>query len=226
MIAERLEDVRERVYKAALRSGRDPDTIAIVAVSKTHASEQITEVINAGQRILGESRVQEALEKIPMFDSSIEWHLVGHLQTNKVKYAVKLFRLIHSVDSIKLVDEVNRRSLDMDHVQPILLQVDVSGEISKHGLELPKIPQFIHHVSTLKGVKLKGLMTIPPYFDDPEEVRPYFRKLHELSKKLPKWGYPSDSKIELSMGMTHDFEIAIEEGATIVRIGTAIFGSR
>lgn len=214
-----------------MRAGRNPEEVKLVAVTKTVDVEKIMEALNAGLRIFGENRVQEAQKKIQdmrarIQDSKIEWHLIGHLQRNKAKYAVQLFDLIHSVDSIGLAEELNRQAEKMGKIQSILVQVKLSEEETKHGIEEEDLLSLIERIRDLKNLRLEGLMTMPPYFEDLEMVRPYFRKLREIRDTINSSHITHHALRELSMGMSHDFEVAIEEGATLVRIGTAIFGER
>jgi pyridoxal phosphate enzyme (YggS family) len=227
-IAEALHSVQEKVKKAALNSGRDPDEIKIVAVSKTVSLEKIIEAVNAGASILGENRVQEAKGKITELktqktDLKPEWHLIGSLQKNKAKTAIQLFDLIHSVDSIALAQELNRHAGNIGKVQSVLVQVKLSDETTKHGVSAAGVMELLEKVYEMDYLRLEGLMTIPPFFEDPEYTRPYFKWLRELFEKARANGFRIH---ELSMGMSNDFEVAIEEGSTMVRVGTAIFGER
>ena len=195
-----------------------------MAVTKTATMGQIEEAINAGVKIIGENRVQDAKEKYQNLTAGIEWHLIGHLQTNKVKYAVEIFNCIHSVDSIKLAQEIDKRSKQFGKIMDVLVEVNVSGEESKYGIKLEEVKPFIKNISEFLRIKVRGLMTIAPIVKDKEEVRPYFRKLRELSKEIKSKNIENVKMDYLSMGMTKDFEIAIEEGANMVRIGRGIFG--
>jgi hypothetical protein len=226
-IAENLAEVRKRIRDSAIRAGRNPEGIKLVAVSKTVEVKRILEAVNAGVTILGENRVQEAAKKIQDLrfkiqdskfegQSSVEWHMVGHLQKNKAKVAVQLFDLIHSVDSVELAERLNKYALQIDKRQRILIQVKLSEEETKHGIPEKGLKELVERVQTLNYLNLEGLMTLPPYFEDPEKVRPYFQRLRELRDEMEGLGYRLP---ELSMGMSHDFEVAIEEGATMVRIG-------
>jgi pyridoxal phosphate enzyme (YggS family) len=214
---------------ATTRAGRRPGDVRLVAVSKTVDVISIQQAIDAGLRVFGENRVQEAREKIdylggrPGAVSDVQWHMIGHLQRNKAKYAVGLFDLIHSVDSAALADELELQAGKTGRVQKILVEVKLSDEETKHGVAEAGLEPLLEHMSGLKRLALEGLMTIPPFFDDPEEARPYFRRLRDLRDDLQKKGFHLP---ELSMGMSNDFEVAIAEGATLVRIGTAIFGER
>lgn len=220
--------ILERVRSAAARSGRNPDIIKLVAVSKTIELPVILDAVNAGVVILGENRVQEAKAKISEFRAletplRPEWHLVGTLQRNKAKQAVELFDLIHSLDSAGLAEEISRQARMAGKIQRILVQVNLSGEAAKHGISEETLMELLEKVSRMDYLKFQGFMTIPPFSEEPEESRPYFRRLKGLAVRAGEEGYSAD---ELSMGMTNDFEVAIEEGATMVRIGTAIFGKR
>lgn len=208
---------------AALRAGREPSSVTLVAVSKTVPAEVIRQALDAGVRILGENRVQEAKEKIGALPGAPTWHLVGHLQTNKAKLAVQLFEMIHSVDSFKLAQALDRHGSEAGKRVRCLVEVNLGGEASKSGAMEGEARDLVRAARDLAHVQLEGLMTIPPFLPHPEEVRPYFRRLRALRDALQGEGC---SLPELSMGMTHDFEVAIEEGATLVRIGTAIFGAR
>lgn len=224
MLIERAATIFRKMSHAAMRAGRSPESIKLIAVTKTVDIETIKEAIDAGLRVFGENRVQEALRKVRSEElgvrgEKIEWHLIGHLQKNKAKYAVQLFDLIHTVDSIELAEEVNKQAEKIGKVQRILVQVKLSEEETKHGVPEGELMPLLKKISGLKNLKLEGLMTIPPYFENSEEARPYFRKLREIRDAI-------NLSLELSMGMSNDFEVAIEEGATMVRIGTAIFGER
>jgi pyridoxal phosphate enzyme (YggS family) len=225
-IAENLARVRERIEAAASRVGRDPQAVRLVAVSKTVGPERIREAVEAGAKILGENYLQEAQKKMAALGPGVLWHFIGHLQKNKARQAVRLFDLIHSVDSLPLAEELSRESLKAGKVQPVLLQVDLSGEETKFGAPEEEIVRMAEPLSALEGIAVKGLMTMPPYGEDPEDSRPYFRRLWGLKKRLTGMGIPRISMEELSMGMSGDFEVAVEEGATLVRVGTAIFGPR
>jgi pyridoxal phosphate enzyme (YggS family) len=224
---QRLEHVKERIRRAAESCSRDPDSIRLVVVSKTFPAETVKVAIEAGATILGENYVQEAREKFDaLVHYAVSWHFVGHLQSNKAKYAVRLFDLIHSVDSLKLARALDREAKKADKIQPILVQVNISGEDTKSGIAAEETPGLISEISLLENLSVQGLMTMPPYFYQPEKVRPYFAALRNLRDQIKEQSPPNVSLEELSMGMTGDFEAAIEEGATLVRIGTAIFGER
>jgi pyridoxal phosphate enzyme (YggS family) len=222
-IRENLLRVRERMERAARRVGRDPGEIKLVAVSKTVEPARIKEAIEAGASILGENYVQEAQKKIEEIGQTVSWHFIGHLQSNKSKYAVRLFDMIHSLDSIPLAEELNRRAEQADRRLRVLIEVNLSREETKFGTDEERIWNLAKRILQLDHLSLEGLMTMPPYFDSPEMSRPYYVKLREVKEKLVKEGIPVT---DLSMGMSNDFEIAIEEGATYVRVGTAIFGAR
>ena len=221
-IAERLALVRARVAEAALRAGRRPESVRLLAVSKTKTIEEVRAAHAAGQRELGENYVQELVTKAAALSDlpDVRWHVIGPLQRNKVKQIVSVASLVHTVDRASLAEEIERRAAAIDRVIPVLLEVNVSGEASKAGCSPEEAPALAAAVRAMPHVKLEGLMTIPPDTDDREEARPFFRALRELRDHL------GGDLPELSMGMSHDFEIAIEEGATIVRVGTAIFGAR
>jgi len=223
-IKNNLEIINKKIKKAALKANRNPEEIKLVAVTKTATMGQIEEAINAGVKIIGENRVHDAKEKYKILTAGIEWHLIGHLQTNKVKYAVEIFNCIHSVDSIKLAQEIDKRSKQFGKIMDVLVEVNVSGEESKYGIKPEEVKPFIKNISEFLRIKVRGLMTIAPIVKDKEEVRPYFRKLRELSKEIKSKNIENVKMDYLSMGMTKDFEIAIEEGANMVRIGRGIFG--
>lgn len=222
--ARRLQEVRFRIAAACARARRAPSEVTLVAVTKTVPAERIAELVAAGHRTLGENRVQEALAKIETLGPSVEWHLVGHLQRNKARAAVGRFGLIHSVDDLELAREIDRRASAAGLVQKVLLQVNVAEEPSKHGAAPSAVASLAEGLVELPHLELRGLMVIPPPADDPEEVRPWFRRLVELRDVLAgRLGRPLP---ELSMGMSDDFEAAVEEGATLVRVGRALFGER
>jgi pyridoxal phosphate enzyme (YggS family) len=227
-LAARIEKIRRGIATAAARANRSAEDVTLVAVSKTHPAGKVREAIAAGQVDFGENRVQEAETKIPEVGrDAARWHLIGHLQSNKARRAVELFDWIHSVDSADLArridricDEVNREEL------PVLIQVDLGHEATKTGVEESGLREVVEAVRECDRLRLMGLMTLPPFFDTAEKARPYFQRLRELRDELQKEGVFGERPGDLSMGMTHDFEIAIEEGATIIRVGTAIFGER
>lgn len=224
---ERLENLNRRIARAAEGCGRKPEDIRLVAVSKTFPADSVLEAIQCGAAVFGENYIQEAREKIAtLSDQPVSWHFIGHLQSNKAKYAVKLFDLIHSVDSVKLAKELNKKAAQIDKVQEILVQVNISGEETKSGVGASQATELIEGIAPLEHVAIKGLMTMPPFFDDPDRARPYFTALRRVGEHIRGLSIPGVSIDELSMGMTGDFEVAIEEGATLIRVGTAIFGAR
>ena len=217
------------MLRAAQRCGRDPESIRLIAVSKKVSADRVRQAIAEGLDIFGENYVQEARRKIDhLSDHDVSWHFIGHLQTNKAGYAVTLFDLIHSVDSLKLARALNREAEKINKVQPVLIQINIGQEASKSGISVSEASRLAREINSLKNLALKGLMTMPPYFDNPEKARPYFMALKDLRDRLQQELETSlKTKIrELSMGMTADFEVAIECGATIIRVGTAIFGAR
>ncbi len=227
-LLENISAVYKRMSHAAMRAGRDPEEVKLIAVTKTVGVGQIREAIDAGLRVFGENRVQEAREKISHLKSQVSslkigWHLIGHLQRNKAKHAVQLFDLIHSVDSIELAREISKSSEKIGKVQHVLVEVNLALEETKHGVDKRNLMPVLAEVASLKHLLLRGLMAIPPFSENPEEARRYFKGLRELRDAAQDRGI---SLPELSMGMSNDFEVAIEEGATMVRVGTAIFGER
>ncbi len=228
VLSERLDEVRSKIEARAIRCNRAPNEITLVAVSKTHPAEIIREAIAAGVADLGENRVQEAESKIPEVGRhAARWHLIGHLQSNKARRAVELFDAIHSLDSVALAQRLDRMCAELNRSElPVMIQVDLGREATKSGVDETDVWPLVEALKKCEHLRLTGLMTLPPYFDDAEQVRPFFRKLRELRDELSSRGAFGDARGELSMGMTHDYEIAIEEGATIVRVGTAIFGER
>jgi pyridoxal phosphate enzyme (YggS family) len=223
----KIHTIAERIQIAATAAGRRPESIRLVAVSKTVAAERVRAAVDAGITILGENYIQEAREKIGVLqDLPVAWHFIGHLQSNKAKYAVRLFDLIHSVDSLKLARELDRQALKNDKVQNVLIQVNTGKEASKSGVYEEEALALVREAGQMENIAVKGLMTLPPFFNAPEKVRPYFRALRELRDRIHAESLPGVAMDDLSMGMTGDFEAAIQEGATLVRIGTAIFGER
>jgi PLP dependent protein len=227
LIAANLVAIEERIRAACRRVGRDAAGVRLVAVSKTVAPEPIREAVMAGVTILGENYVQEARRKMDQLqDLSISWHFIGHLQSNKAKSAVESFDWVHSLDRESLALALNCEALKRGKPLPVLLQVNVGEEQSKSGLIPEQVPAFYRSVASMEGLQIRGLMALPPYLDDPELVRPYFRQVALLLEQLRRAAPRSTELTELSMGMSHDFEVAIEEGATLVRVGTALFGER
>lgn len=225
-IAQRLSEIQARIARAAERAGRSPGDIQLVAISKTRTVPEIVEAIHAGVQIIGENRVQEAAQKRPHIALPVHWHLVGHLQRNKVKKAIDLFDLIHSLDSLPLAEALDRRALERGSPVEVLVQVNTSGEPSKFGIAPCDALHFIEQMAHRKGIVVRGLMTIGLFEADMDKVRPCFERLRRLKEEVEAQGIPTIRMDVLSMGMTNDFEVAIEEGATMVRIGTAIFGPR
>jgi pyridoxal phosphate enzyme (YggS family) len=223
-VARNLEIVRERIAKAVARAGRDEGEIVLVAVSKGRSMESIKEAAQAGQKVFGENRAQELRDKLESLEMDLEWHFIGHLQRNKVNMVVGKAALIHSVDSRRLMEAIASRATDLGITQDILLQVNVSGEESKYGMEEEEVSAILEKALDLEAVKVRGLMTMAPLVADKENTRPYFRRLRELKDTLSRTYAQADLGI-LSMGMTQDFEVAVEEGANMVRIGTAIFAA-
>jgi pyridoxal phosphate enzyme (YggS family) len=212
---KRIQDVNRRVEKAAQESGRPPHSIRLVAVSKTIPAKRVKEALEAGIKLFGENYVQEARAKFnELYAYHPSWHFIGHLQSNKAKYAVRLFDLIHSVDSLKLSRELNKQAKKINKIQDVLIQVNMSGETSKSGIDPKDAVRLIKEISSLENLSIKGLMTMPPFFNDPDTVRPYFSALRDLRDQLKNESPPNVSLDELSMGMTGDYEVAIAEGAT------------
>ena len=226
-LKDRLQQIHQRIDQAATRCKRSAGSIRLISVSKTMPADVVKEAIAAGVTDLGENYIQEAREKVNVLATSeVSWHFIGHLQSNKAKYAVRLFDLIHSVDSFKLAKELNKNAQKIDKVQAVLVQVNVAKEESKSGVYVDETIELVKQLSRLENISVKGLMTMPPYFHAPDKVRPFFAALRELRDRIRKEGIANIGMDELSMGMTGDFEAAIEEGATMVRVGTAIFGER
>lgn len=219
--------MRRRIVSAAERAERDPADVVLVAVTKTRGLDEIRAAVEAGATDLGENYVQEMEEKAQALDDpSIRWHAIGHLQTNKVRTLAPFVSLIHSVDSVRVAREIDRRAAAAERALPVLVQVNVSGEESKFGVETEQVLPLAREVAGLESCRLVGLMTMPPYCEDPEDNRPYFVSLRTIRERLIDHGIPAEKLRQLSMGMTCDFEVAVEEGATLVRVGTAIFGPR
>lgn len=227
-IAQNIQSIQARIALAAASCGRPPEDVALLVISKTFPRDRIAQAVAAGMRRFGENRVQEAETKIPFMDGTprLEWHLVGHLQSNKARRAVELFDVIHSLDSIRLAARLSQASLEIGKITSVLLQVDLGGEATKFGAPPDEVRPIVEAVADFKGIRLDGLMTVPPFCEDPEDVRPYFRQLRQLEQALEAQHPGCLGQRHLSMGMSHDFEVAIQEGATIVRIGTSIFGTR
>jgi pyridoxal phosphate enzyme (YggS family) len=233
-IAERLGSIRERIASAATSVGRDPASVRLVAVSKTFPIDSVREAFAAGQRDFGENRVQEALQKIEQglqkiegsADQSIRWHLLGHLQTNKARKAAGAFVVIQSVDSVELIQKIDQAAADTGHAPELLIQADLAEEATKFGVTPGEVPRLFEAAAACRAARVVGLMTLPPYPETPEDSRRWFRQLRDLRDTWQASGVPAAMLRELSMGMSGDFEVAVQEGATMVRVGTAIFGSR
>lgn len=225
-ISDNLQSIAEQIRAACQRSGRNPVDVRLVAVSKKKPAAAIDLAAAAGQHRFGESYVQEFIDKSTRVEQPVEWHFIGALQSNKVKYLQGKVALIHSVDRLSLAKEIDRQWGKAQAVADILLQVNLAGETSKAGSDAARLTELASQVATLEHVRIRGLMCLPPYDPDPEHVRPYFRQLRELAGQIEALGLPRVEMLELSMGMSHDFPVAIEEGATLIRVGTAIFGER
>ncbi len=226
MLKDALIEVENNILDACERSGRNPEEVTLIAVSKTKPVEMLQEVYNEGIRDFGENYVQELADKIEIMPKDIRWHMIGHLQRNKVKYLVGKVACIHSVDSLRLAEVINERSIKLGVVTEIMAEVNIAGEESKFGFTRDEVFDFAEKVNTMEGVKLVGLMTSAPYVNDPEENRQYFREMKSLSVDINEKNINNINITELSMGMTNDYIVAVEEGATHVRVGTAIFGAR
>ena len=228
MIKERLREVESEIAQARLRRSRVPKDapVQLVAVTKNHGVEMMREAIDAGVTAIGENRIQEAVSKYEELDRQVEWHLIGHLQTNKAKQAVRYFDLIHSIDSERLARAVHQAAAEISKVQDVLIQVNLAKEESKSGIYREDLDALVRTVQELPALRLCGLMCIAPNYEKVEDCRPLFREMHEIFQNLKEKALPRANIKYLSMGMTHDFSIAVEEGANIVRVGTAIFGAR
>lgn len=227
MIAQNIENLRNRMQKACSRSGRNVEEVLLVAVTKTFGVDMIREALVVGQVDFGENYVQELNEKrVQLADRPVRWHFIGHLQTNKVKYIAGYVHLIHSVDNLKLAEEIQKRGEKENRRIEVLIEVHTTDEATKHGAAPGEVVGMVKKMSRLDHVRINGLMTMGPFSDDPNDSRPSFQKVVDLKRRIEQEGVENVSMSQLSMGMTHDFEVAIEEGATIIRIGTAIFGER
>jgi pyridoxal phosphate enzyme (YggS family) len=225
-IRERLVRVREQIARAAERAGRSAEDITLIAVSKTFDSATVQQAVDAGACDLGENRVQEGITKVASIKGDVRWHLIGHLQSNKARQAVEAFDVIHTIDSSQLAERLDRVAGELARRPEVLVQVDLAHEPTKSGADEGELPAIIEALDSASHLEFRGLMTLPPFFDSPEQTRPYFRRLREILDGLNRGRAHEQRLTELSMGMSHDFEAAIEEGATMVRVGTAIFGSR
>ncbi len=225
-ISDNLRNIRQRMDNAALGAGREPESVRLVAVSKTKPADAVMEAVKAGQLIFGENYVQELTAKAEAVSGPVEWHFIGSLQSNKVKYISGLVTLIHSVDRLSLAEEIEKQWGKLGKTCDVLVEVNVSGEKSKAGTTTSEAVRLVRDIARLPHLRVKGLMTMPPFFDEPEAARPYFRELRELASAIAAMDIPNVEMNELSMGMSGDFEVAIEEGATLVRVGSALFGRR
>lgn len=226
-IQSNIKKIHDEIRAAAQKSGRDASCVTLIAVSKRKPPEMIQQAIDAGHRDFGENYIQEAMEKIDLLGrESADWHFIGHLQSNKAKFAVKYFDLIHTVDTVKLAKEINRQAEKIGKIQNILLQVNIARETTKSGAEASDMVDIAKQVCRFDNLHVAGLMCMPPFFDDPEEARIYFKRLKQISKEIEALNLPHTDMTHLSMGMSNDFTVAVEEGATLVRVGTAIFGAR
>ena len=225
-IRDNISMISQDISDICKRTGKAPESITIIAVTKTVDTDRINYAIECGIKNIGENKVQEVMAKFDNIEGNVNWHLIGHLQTNKVKYIIDKVALIHSVDSIGLAEEISRRAEKAGLIKDILIQVNVAEEETKFGIAYEEIDSIIEQLSKLPGIRVKGLMTIAPYFEDTEQVRPVFRKLKEKFDLLAKAGIPNVEMKYLSMGMTNDYRQAIEEGSNMVRVGTGIFGAR
>ena len=226
MLSENLRGVEKRIEEACKRSNRDPKEVTLIAVSKTKPVEMLQEVYDAGARNFGENKVQEIMDKYDHLPQDIHWHMIGHLQRNKVKYIVDKVQMIHSVDSLRLAETIDKEAKKKNVTVPILIEVNVAEEDSKFGLSLEEVTALAEEISKLSNIRVCGLMTVAPFVEDPEENREVFRSLKKLSVDIAAKNINNVTMSVLSMGMTNDFEVAVEEGATMVRVGTAIFGAR
>ena len=226
MLKDQLQEVEKRIQAACDRAGRKREELTLIAVSKTKPVETLQEAYDLGVRIFGENKVQELTAKYEALPKDIHWHMIGHLQTNKVKYIIDKAELIHSVDSLKLAETIEKEAAKHDLIADILVEVNVAEEESKFGMKMEEVIPFVEKVSAFPHVRVRGLMTIAPFVEDPEENRSIFADLHKLYIDIKKKNHDNDTVSVLSMGMTNDYEVAIEEGATMVRVGTGIFGAR
>lgn len=226
MLKDQLQEVEKRIQAACDRAGRKREEVTLIAVSKTKPVETLQEAYDLGVRIFGENKVQELTAKYESLPKDIHWHMIGHLQTNKVKYIIDKAELIHSVDSLKLAETIEKEAAKHDLIADILVEVNVAEEESKFGMKMEEVIPFVEKVSAFPHVRVRGLMTIAPFVEDPEENRSIFADLHKLYIDIKKKNHDNDTVSVLSMGMTNDYEVAIEEGATMVRVGTGIFGAR
>lgn len=225
-IKENIAAIRKEVEQICRDCGRNPQEVTLIAVSKTMEPDRINEAVACGITDLGENKVQEVMDKYDLIPKSVRWHLIGHLQSNKVKYIIDKVELIHSVDSVSLAEEINKRALKNNLIKDVLVQINVAMEETKFGISMEEAVDFVKDISRFDNIRIKGLMTIAPYSEDPEGVRPVFRQLKQKFNELAQMNLPNTEMKHLSMGMSNDYKIAIEEGATLIRVGTAIFGKR
>jgi len=226
MLKEQLLNVESEITKACERSGRNRNEVTLIAVSKTKPVETLREAYDLGVRVFGENKVQELIDKYEVLPNDIKWHMIGHLQRNKVKYIIDKVKCIHSVESLRLAETIEKEASKHDRTIDILVEVNVAGEDSKFGLSPEEVPSFVEEIAKFTHLRIKGLMTIAPFVDNPEENRPVFKALKKLSVDIAAKNIDNVSMNVLSMGMTNDYQVAIEEGATMVRVGTGIFGER
>jgi PLP dependent protein len=226
MIADNLARILERIHVAAIRAGQDPENVRLVAAVKGQGHEKIQEAIQAGIRIIGHNYIQEAAREAPLNDTAVKIHMIGHLQKNKVTKAVELFDVIETLDDLTLASALERRASAVGRTIDVMIQVNLAREPQKSGVAEEKLGELVYAIRQLSSIKLIGMMTMPPFFDDPDRARPFFARLRKLKEQLIASGIAAPEMKELSMGMTGDFEAAVEEGATLVRIGTALFGPR
>ena len=226
MVAENLAQVQKNINESCNKINRDPNEVTLIAVSKTKPVEMLKEAYDAGARVFGENKVQEIVDKYDQMPSDVKWHMIGHLQRNKVKYIVDKVAMIHSVDSLRLAETIEKEAAKKAVIVPILIEVNVAQEESKFGLMPEEVPEFVEKIAGFPHIRVKGLMTIAPFVENPEENRPIFAHLRKLSVDIAKKNIDNITMSILSMGMTNDYQVAIEEGATMVRVGTGIFGAR
>ena len=226
MVTENPNQVRKNIQEACKAVGRDPKEVTLIAVSKTKPVPMLQEAYDAGARVFGENKVQEITDKYPQLPDDIQWHMIGHLQRNKVKYIIGKVDLIHSVDSLRLAEEISKEAVKKETEENILIEVNVAGEESKFGVSVADTEELVRQIAVLPGIHIQGLMTIAPYVENPEQNRPVFRALKKLAVDIKMKNIDNVHMDVLSMGMTGDYEVAVEEGATMVRVGTGIFGER
>ena len=226
LVEKNILDIKKRIRNACERVGKNPEDVYLIAVSKNFSAEVVQRAVDQGIKILGENRVQEAQAKQPLIEGDVKWHLIGHLQRNKVRHAVKLFSMIQSVDSERLAKEISRRAGQIEKNIDVLIQINIGQEESKYGINPDEVEEFIRKISQLQNLNIKGLMAIAPYKENPEDVRPYFRQMYDIFENIQKLSIDNIEMKYLSMGMSNDFEVAIEEGANMIRVGTSVFGAR